>query len=126
MKRTISLILVLVLCLGLCACGENKDDYVGVWHLRENTFIYIYEDGTGDIYSAKYDAFGNLKGEHYNAFTWELEDDYFVKTSPDGLGSTQVSKFKLSGDELLDKQGKVYATKYSKDTSVDVDNPNRK
>ena len=133
MKKAISILLALVMTLGLCACGKNnvevnsesnganKNDYIGVWQLRDNGFMYVYEDGTGDYYSAKYDAWGNLDGEHYNVFTWELEGDYFVKTTPDG----QVYKYKLSDDKLLDKQGNVYVTKHSNETSVDVHATNR-
>ena len=49
MKKNISLILALVLCLGLCACGKETSPIVGTWHggVRSNIFTYVFNaDGT--------------------------------------------------------------------------------
>lgn len=49
MKKIISLILVLMLCLGLCACGKETSPIVGTWRggVRSNTFTYVFHaDGT--------------------------------------------------------------------------------
>lgn len=116
MKKAIAILLALVMimgmCVSLCACGDNKDDYVGVWKVVDeesnffNYYFYIYKDGTADSYG----RYG-----HSRPFTWEVEDGYLVINF-----SNYIEKYTLSGDQLLDKQGKVWATKYSSDTSVDV------
>ena len=120
MRKTISILLMLVIILGICACSNQetsiKEDVVGIWCYDETSFIYIYKDGTGDRYGI------TSQGEsahHYNSFTWEIENEYIVITSS-LAGSTRVSKYTLDGNSLLDKQGKVYATKHSSDTSVDI------
>ncbi len=49
MKKTISMILALALCLGLCACGKETSPIVGTWHggAHSATFTYVFHaDGT--------------------------------------------------------------------------------
>jgi len=122
MKKTIAMLLAVIMIMGMCvslsACGDNKDDYVGVWKLedRGTYYMYIYKDGTGDYYNAGYD----YPGHKAPPLVWEVEDGYLVITDSDVYGGTIIKKYTLSGNQLLDKQGKVYATKYSSDTSVDV------
>ena len=125
MKKTIAMLLAVIMimsmCVSLSACGNNKNDYVGVWKKPSGyydykgdiiyNYMYIYKDGTGDFYH---------NGSHGSPFTWEVEDDYLVITDSNINGGTIIKKYTLSGNQLLDKQGKVYATKYSSDTSVDV------
>lgn len=122
MKKVISFVLALVLCFGLCACSNNdtKEDniekaLVGVWKATVGPYIYIYKDGTCDYYGRA----GTSEVLHYNAFIWEIEGDYIVMKH-DIAGSSRIEKYTLSGETLLDKQGKVYATKLSSDTSVDI------
>jgi len=119
MKRIISILLALVMIMGMCislsACGNSKDDYVGVWEIVDSSnyycgdYIYIYMDGTGDYY---------VSYEHRGSFTWGVEDKYLVINEDD-----DVVKYTLSGNQLLDKQGNAYATKYSNDTSKDLPDP---
>ena len=117
MKRAISLILALVMCLGLClslsACdmGNERQKYIGIWEDEETKeYMYIYPDGTGDLY----------KGYHYNSFTWEVEDEYLVRHSTSAHGGDVVIKYSLDDDCLLDKQMKIAFRKYSEDTTVDI------
>ena len=116
MKKALSLILTLVLCLGLCAsltaCSTN-DKYVGVWKIEDRyEYMYIYEDGTGDLYRPG--------GYHYNSFTWEVEGDYLVRHSTGAFGGEAIVKYTLDNDCLLNSQMKVAWRKYSNDTTVDV------
>ena len=122
MKKTIAMLLAVIMimsmCVSLSACGDNKDDYVGVWKLEdtETYYMYIYKDGTGDYYDAGY----YNPGHKAPPLVWEIEDGYLVIKESDATFGDSVTKFTLSGNQLLDKQGKVYATKYRSDTSVDV------
>lgn len=117
MKKAVLLILALLMCLSLCACGggNNEAEYVGIWKLvntDKEIYLYIYEDGTGDLY----------KGSgHFNSFVWHLEDGYFVYEDSVG-GGTHISKYTLNEKEhsLLNSQKKVWAEWYDADTSVDV------
>ena len=90
MKKTVSLILALMMCLSLCACGGNgdtntpaesqpaelKDSVLGTWERKFTTsegqnvkqIIEIYKGGTGKflIYS---------DGESSYQASWEIKDD---------------------------------------------------
>ena len=120
MKKTIAMLLAVVMIMGMCmslsACSSKKD-YVGVWKKPGSTsgYMYIYKDGTGDHYGR---LFTN-DISHFNGFTWEIEDGYIVMTDSVG-GSIHVTKYTLSGSNLLDSQGKILYTKHSSDTSVDL------
>lgn len=123
MKKAIVLILALIMCLSLCACGGGNDEtkYVGIWKLvnaDKESYLYIFEDGTGDSYQRV--GFDN-EPSHVNAFVWHLEDDYFVSETSI-VGNVYISKYTLSEDGklLLDSQKKVWAEWYDADTTVDV------
>ncbi|MBE6981425.1 MAG: hypothetical protein E7437_03780 [Ruminococcaceae bacterium] len=121
MKKCISIMLALVMVVGMCvsfsACSDEKDAYVGIWQLEEakNYYIYIYEDGTGDYYSTSYGHSG-----HHDYFDWKIKDGYLVIEEPDGMFGSFITTLKLSGKQLFDKQGDLYASKYSSSTSKDV------
>lgn len=125
MKKLLSWLLALVLCLSLCfslsACDtdENSDDrqaYIGIWkNANSGEYMYIYKDGTGDLYGSYF-----TPSTHYNAFTWELEDKYFVRNSTGAFGGSVIEKYTLDGNCLLNSQGKVAFRKHSSDPSVDV------
>ena len=105
MKKVLSLILALVMCLSLCACGgtsngteptiteptiteptekELKDLVVGTW-IREYTFdgksfvttINIYKGGTGTFQTEDdYSITDYIGGEEVpDSTTWEIVDD---------------------------------------------------
>lgn len=95
MKKALSLILALVLCLSLCACGTTngdntldvKDAVIGTWkcyyeltkdsppdNKAGDTYsqtIELYKGGTGKIYW--YNETRNHEGNDYS-LTWEIED----------------------------------------------------
>lgn len=52
MKKIIAITLLLVMALGLCACGESNKEprYVGTWQtIDETTTLYLREDGTAAL-----------------------------------------------------------------------------
>ena len=126
MKKVIVILIALIICLSMCACSNQKtnimeennikEDVVGIWYLEMGSIIYIYKDGTCDYYGRTSPG-GPF--QHYNPFTWEVEGEYIV-LKKDLAGTASVSKYTLDGNTLLDKQGKLYATKHSSDTSVDI------
>lgn len=62
MKKTISLIVVLALCMSVCACAANSSQYTGTWNsiiLRMSVTFDIKGDGTLIYESPK----GAVKGE---------------------------------------------------------------
>ena len=58
MKKTLSLILVIALCLSLCACGKNVNEQleiVGVWQYDTGSTLWTFifkADGTCTYYSS--------------------------------------------------------------------------
>lgn len=98
MKKLLSLILALVLCLGLCACGsKNKNAVIGEWE-----GIYTDQDGgvqladgnktkPGDLYETKVSIFKGgavqmvrshteLDLQYSDTGTWEISDGILVFT----------------------------------------------
>lgn len=85
MKRAISILLVFVMTISLCACGSGKIDVKelltsGNWHRLDNEKAYysFYKTGTGHYNS------GEESGVTGLGFTWtELEDNCVrVETNP--------------------------------------------
>jgi len=108
-------------------CGVRADDnekqkYIGVWKsdykdgYNNDSYMYVYEDETGDAYQFIQFILSPDKYDHCNSFTWKLEEKYFVKTYASG----EVIKYTLDGDCLLDSQGKVIFRKYNNDPTVDI------
>ena len=101
MKKTISLLLALVLCLSLCACGGGNDapateaptektmdkndtsNYVGEW---ENEFyrLTITKGGVG--------RYSNYDKEQYD-LNWEVKDEVLI---------TQISFFGMEHKAVLE------------------------
>ena len=90
MKKALSLILALVMCLSLCACGSGNEEndattndglnknetanYIGVWKSAHMQFT-IEKGGVG-----RYELPGNTNGIGYYDFTWEVKDEILVIT----------------------------------------------
>ena len=106
MKKTLSLILALILCLSLCACGVNKyvgtytDETIGVYrvediHFKTTNIMTLNANGTGTLImkatesvSPSYSAENNYEikaGDILCQYTlnWEDVDGYLVV---DGTG----------------------------------------
>jgi uncharacterized lipoprotein YehR (DUF1307 family) len=76
MKKALSLLLALVMCLSLCACASSNllADYSGKW-VYENgtTTYYLYEDGT-----FKEESTNSLNGDEEYQGTWEIKNGEIV------------------------------------------------
>lgn len=90
MNKAISLILALVLCLSLCACGGNNDStettkaptpekaIVGEWKSLDGAITAFHEDGTGTApngydFSWKYDKDAGWYMMSLNGMTFSTE-----------------------------------------------------
>lgn len=91
MKKALSLLLALALCLSLYACGSDGNEenntstndglnrnetanYIGVWKSAHMQFT-IEKGGVG-----RYELPGNTKGIGYYDFTWEVKDELLIIT----------------------------------------------
>ena len=126
MKKTISILLVLVIALGLCACGNEadaidpKEKYIGIWKAThtdddgKNVYMYVYADGTGDFY---FYSTIDKRYSHMNSFTWRIEDEYFVEETTGLLAG--ITKYSIKDNQLLNSQGKIKYNKVGDDPSID-------
>ena len=71
MRRIISVLLVLAICLSLCACGSGKNKLVGNWVCQETY------DGYPDQLILKADGTGTGDGM---SLTWYVEDGVIYMT----------------------------------------------
>ena len=84
MKKTISLLLALVLCLSLCACGNSKNPIIGEWISDQGVTVAFYEDGTctvGDVEATwSYDETTELCTIHLElSITFSIEKNNGVR-----------------------------------------------
>lgn len=92
-KRLISIILVCILCLSLCACGISEDEAVGTW-------------------SGAYEYNGN---DFATAFTLEENGDYIKITFKNGsLSSSETGTWEVKGGKVILHEGgnKGVSTEY--------------
>ena len=106
MKKALSLILALVMCLSLCACGGNKatlKDYSGKWVREEwtntktgavvNVTVHLYEDGT-----YKEEVNNSIDGYKEYQGTWEIEKDTIVLNALKIVEGTDTLNFDENGN----------------------------
>lgn len=70
MKKLISLLLIMVMALSLCACGNNAKTpkwYVGTWGLPDHEWLTLRKDGTGT-----YTYYENNSSVYTVKLTWEV------------------------------------------------------
>ena len=96
MKKALSLILALVLCLSLCACGAkesgiNTTNLLGSWQCTYPSEIDAITLGVGDIITETIELYeagiakvlrtNTTKGEDLAGFpaTWEIYDDCYIR-----------------------------------------------
>ena len=66
MKKIVAVLLAVVMCMALVACGAGKTDVTGEWKDEaHNSTLVLNEDGTGTIIEENWEA----------ALTWEYDDD---------------------------------------------------
>lgn len=79
MKKLIALVLALVICFSLCACGSStskeegstsiEKDYIGTWQTEDGETVFsVYEGGIGSF---------NGPGNKFS-FTWEIKGTSLV------------------------------------------------
>lgn len=90
MKQKLTLLLVLVLCIGLCGCGSSK--FTGEWILTDYRIVE-----TGEIVSkndiANYDLGLYLDGSEYGTISLKPNGDFimsFPKASAEFTGTYKV------------------------------------
>ena len=127
MKKFLSLLLALVMCISLVACGDNsnqseptsndatvsekseKDKYLGVWEYigeipsdsdRYVQQLKIYKGGTGErVVIDK-----TLSEPIVLAFSWEINDDVFNMIMSE-FGDTSKMGFVMENDILTSVNG---------------------
>ena len=131
MKKALSLILAIVLCLGLCACGNNNESkneelkikealISGVWNsdtVRRNTNqceherwydykIYFYEDGSfkrTNLYRSEDNVHNRYRGPEEESFygTWTIDGNTVITTAYGNETQYTFSYEGASGKYLL-------------------------
>lgn len=110
MKKTLSLILALVLCIGLCACGSdkpaNKEDLVGQWVTEEGVGFVLLSSGNVVKHASLADAVNVSVG--ITAGTWEVEGEYLIIITENYNVSANAWVYKISGNNTLERDGVIY------------------
>lgn len=117
-KNVVSLLLILALCLGLCACGSDSSDALktavcGIWHERE----YQKSGENPGYFQLKEDGTGTFNGK--DAFTWtgrQDREDEFLWTVTIEMESGEKHTLELYTGErdyleswlTLEKDGPIY------------------
>ena len=129
MKKTISLLLALVLCLSLCACGEDKpttnapetvateptpvglttDMVVGEWILESGNCFAIFASSNPTICvkmnivkGGEVEVFKEIDGTTYSIMDWEIVDGVLkISSQADFTGTGVSSIFELDGEKLV-------------------------
>ena len=80
MKKVISLILALVLCLSLCACGGSvdSDKLVGEWESSDGPTGFVLLESGNVIMGCYSLEQASQTGNHEYSGTWEVEGDYLI------------------------------------------------
>ena len=142
MKKTISILLVLVIALSLCACGNANSKYVGTYvgnwskhfkHIpttsskyidsynvyKDGKFTYILNsDGTGTVSFVVDELFDETNVEMFSCpISWEVVDEYIYITgsckSPYVEETIKIDeKFVLEGKDL--SNGHEYGSRFRK------------
>lgn len=119
MKKAISLILAIIMCLSLCACGggndtpETEEQVVGTWEwktlgeqgpINGVTHMELYEGGTGKGTNS------SMSESSYYPITWEIKGDVINITASD----TPTIGVKLEDGKLVAVDGTVTYTRSEK------------
>lgn len=109
MKKAVSLILALVLCLSLCACGgSNEKALIGEWEPTDtelsNRTLVFFDSGKGKFVHDEYGWGAD--------FEWKVQDEKVYILTYDSVniyGLTQM--YTISGTSLIHPDGTVAFTK---------------
>ena len=107
-KKLISIVLVCLLCLSLCACGISEDKAVGTW-----TGSYVYN---GNSFSVAFilNADGNYSYASYKngsfnkaeSGTWEIKGGKVILHENGNVGIS--TKYKYKGGALVNNDHQFY------------------
>lgn len=110
MKKALSLILALVLCLGLCACGGNANELSS----EEQSVIgeWINQSSGMDLVLTPSGRGLQLNSEDVgDTITWEIYDGMLYVYREVGMVSAASDRYIISGENLLDSDGDTIYTK---------------
>ena len=95
-KSLIAIVLVLSVCLSLCACGISRENAVGTWSgtyvYEGNTFsctFVLYESGEYDEVTYKNGSFSSSENG-----TWEIDGGKVVLHEDGNMGVSTIYKYK--------------------------------
>ena len=123
MKRILALILTLVMCFGLCACGSSSK-FVGTYVYKMSWFTYtiVIEPNGKGTFNTKLTDSGDVV--QTGTVTWVVDDNYisvtetptWTESGQEIFSSTDVhtSTYELIGSQLIPQNnGGVSYTKVS-------------
>ena len=120
MKRALSLILALVMCLALCACGTSSNglskeeiNLVGAWSGSDNHAGFVLLSSGKALFNASNLDKEADSGHFSSSGTWEVEGDYLIihfetLFAGGSVDNAQVYKI-ISNNEVI--SGQVTYTK---------------
>ena len=104
MKKTLSLILVLTLCLSLCACGILKKDYDSrIIDFFGNDFYWdMTIDDAVDFIESNQLRYGKIEINEYTSYTIVTDDFFIFRFDPHG--KMEFLKIRFTADYFESKE----------------------
>ena len=120
MKKIISILLVCIMCISLCACGgDEKEPFLGTWEREWEASTTLGSQAKGDILKQTYELEENGTGKFYwrnitqkklleeEEIEWVLDNDVINISyeSNNGFGGVTVREYLVydaSSDTLTD------------------------
>ena len=98
MKRTIALLMVIVMALSLFACAKPAERILGVWK-HQSSILGVVTETT---YTFNEDGTGTKTNVLEIKFTYAItEDKLLMTTSTLGIENTEEYSFEFKGDQLV-------------------------
>ena len=121
MKKALSLLLALVLCLSLCACGSSNDAsktlsndeiyekaLVGEWSSHEKSGFVLLSSGKVLQYSNLSGAADNVSSG-ISAGTWEVENGYLIIFTENYNAYQSAWVYRIIDTSTLERNGVKYS-----------------
>ena len=110
MKKVISFVLVLVLCVSLCACGGkvkvSNEELIGQWVSSDGTGFVLLESGNVVKHASLEEAVDVSVG--ITAGTWEVEDGYLIIITDNYNVSANAWVYKITSKTTMERNGVTY------------------
>ena len=111
MKRALSLILVLVMCLGLCACGagelsKEEKNLIGRWTCSDGTGFILLSSGNALDCTMYNDGDQAIQDRAWYSGTWEVDGNYLIIHN-----DTTVRVYKIISDNQVISHQITYTKK---------------